>query len=294
MPSRASTVASSAAPASSSATTSCPTRRWSPRCGRCSAPVTRCSPSSPTSTRAELARLIPELGEPPGEPETERGEIQRRLFDAILELIAAPRRRAAGAAVDRGHPLGRPLDALLPALPRRQPQRGAGARGRDLPLRRAPPPPPAATAARRARAHARARRIELAALRPRRARRPARRHPRRGPGRRRGRAHVRAQRGQPAVHRGAARRRASTAAAPLPPSLREALLLRVERLPDETQRAAAPARGRRPRRTTRCSRRPPGSRRSSSRARSARRSRRRSWSWTRPSATASATPCCAR
>ena len=43
----------------------------------------------PDVTRAELARLIPELGEPPGEPETERGEIQRRLFDAILELIAS-------------------------------------------------------------------------------------------------------------------------------------------------------------------------------------------------------------
>ena len=138
--------------------------------------------------------------------------------------------------MDRGHPLGRPLDPLLPALPRRQPRRGAGARGRHLPLRRAPPPPPAATAARRARAQPRARRIELAALRPRRARRPARRHPRRGPGRRRGRAHVRAQRRQPAVHRGAARRRASTAAAPLPPSLREALLLRVERLPAASQR----------------------------------------------------------
>ena len=43
----------------------------------------------PDSTRAELARLIPELGEVPGEPETERGEAQRRLFDAFLELIAS-------------------------------------------------------------------------------------------------------------------------------------------------------------------------------------------------------------
>src|SRR4029079_13312809 len=43
----------------------------------------------PDVTRAELARLIPELGEPPSEPEAERGEIQRRLFDAILELISA-------------------------------------------------------------------------------------------------------------------------------------------------------------------------------------------------------------
>ncbi len=42
----------------------------------------------PPVTRAELSRLIPELGEPPGEPEAERGEAQRRLFDALLELIA--------------------------------------------------------------------------------------------------------------------------------------------------------------------------------------------------------------
>ena len=37
-------------------------------------------------TRAELARLNPEIGEPSTEPETERGEAQRRLFDAFLEL----------------------------------------------------------------------------------------------------------------------------------------------------------------------------------------------------------------
>ena len=40
------------------------------------------------ATRAELARLIPELGESPAEPEVEPGEAQRRLFDAFLELIA--------------------------------------------------------------------------------------------------------------------------------------------------------------------------------------------------------------
>jgi DNA-binding CsgD family transcriptional regulator len=42
----------------------------------------------PEVTRAELSRLIPELGEPSGEAESERGEAQRRLFDAFLELIA--------------------------------------------------------------------------------------------------------------------------------------------------------------------------------------------------------------
>lgn len=40
------------------------------------------------STRAQLARLSPEIGEPSSEPQGERGEAQRRLFDAFLELIA--------------------------------------------------------------------------------------------------------------------------------------------------------------------------------------------------------------
>ncbi len=40
------------------------------------------------STRAQLARLSPEIGEPSDEGERERGEAQRRLFDAFLELIA--------------------------------------------------------------------------------------------------------------------------------------------------------------------------------------------------------------
>ena len=41
----------------------------------------------PAATRAELARLLPDLGEPPSDAEVERGEAQRRLFDAFLELI---------------------------------------------------------------------------------------------------------------------------------------------------------------------------------------------------------------
>ncbi len=40
------------------------------------------------ATRADLARLNPEIGEPWSEPESERGEAQRRLFDAFLELIS--------------------------------------------------------------------------------------------------------------------------------------------------------------------------------------------------------------
>ena len=41
------------------------------------------------STRSQLARLNPALGEPSTEGEGERGEAQRRLFDAFLELISA-------------------------------------------------------------------------------------------------------------------------------------------------------------------------------------------------------------
>ena len=39
-------------------------------------------------TRAELARLNPEIAAPSAEPESGRGEAQRRLFDAILELVS--------------------------------------------------------------------------------------------------------------------------------------------------------------------------------------------------------------
>ena len=42
----------------------------------------------PGSARAELARLNPAIGEPSAEPESERGEAQRRLFDAFIELIS--------------------------------------------------------------------------------------------------------------------------------------------------------------------------------------------------------------
>ncbi len=42
----------------------------------------------PASARAELARLNPAIGQPSAEPESERGEAQRRLFDAFIELIS--------------------------------------------------------------------------------------------------------------------------------------------------------------------------------------------------------------
>ena len=42
----------------------------------------------PASARAQLARLNPAIGESSVEPESERGEGQRRLFDAFIELIS--------------------------------------------------------------------------------------------------------------------------------------------------------------------------------------------------------------
>ena len=230
------TLASWAAPASSSARTSSPTPPWSPRCGRCSAPATRCWPSSRTSTRAELARLIPELGEPPGRA---RGRARRGPAAPLRRPPRAdrdPRRRAAGAAVDRGHPLGRPLDPLLPALPRGQPHRGAGAGRRHLPLRRAPPPPSAAAAAGRARAQ------PLRASGSSSSASTATSSPTSSPTS----SGPRPTGTWSSACTGAARATrcsprscsppASTPARALPPSLREALLLRVERLPAETQR----------------------------------------------------------
>ena len=112
-----------------------------------------------------------------------------------------------------------------------QPVRRAGARRRHLPLRRAAPPPSAAPAARRARAR-----------RPRAARSSSRRFDRDGAGRaarRTSSARRRTPTSSTACTRAARATRCSprscsppgsTAAAALPPTLRDALMLRIERL----------------------------------------------------------------
>ena len=143
------------------------------------------------------------------EPEGERGEAQRRLFEAFLELISTARRGGAGPALDRGHPLGRPLDPLLPPLPRCQPRARSGCWSSP------PTGPTSSTAATRcgrcspsSSAPSRARRIELARFdRGRARRRSSPTSSASEPDRDGGRAALRSQRGQPAVHRGAARRR---------------------------------------------------------------------------------------
>ena len=226
---------------------------------------------------AELARLIPELGEPPGEPETERGEIQRRLFDAILELIASlGAERPVLLWIEDIHWADRSTRAFLRFLE-------ASLRGekaivvatyRSDELHRRHPLRPLLAELERSPC---SRRIELQRF---------------------DRAEVA---DQLADILGAApaadvveRMYGRSEGNPL--FTEELLAAGVDgraALPTRpsaccacSRSAAAP--------TMRCSRRPPGSRRSSSRARSARRSRRRSWWWTRPSATASATPSCAR
>ena len=152
----------SAASASSSARTSCPMHRSSARCARSRGPTTRRSTSSPTPTRSELARLAPELGEPATERlEDREGEAQRRLFDSLLALLERLGERRGGRLLARGPALGGPLDALLPRLPRLEPARRAGARRRHLSIGRAAPAPSAAAAADRARARPCARRLEL-------------------------------------------------------------------------------------------------------------------------------------
>ena len=88
-----------------------------------------------------------------------------------------------------------------------------------LPLRPAAPPPPDAAAAGRARPRRRVRRLELAPFGRARGRDAARRHPRRRPRPGGGRALLRARRRQPALHRGAARRRLRR---PRPPALHPA------------------------------------------------------------------------
>ena len=159
----------------------------------------------PPASRAALAELMPEFRAPDAAADGDSAQ-QARVFEALLALIERLGRVAAGRARARGPALGRPVDARLPHLPRAQRARRAALARRHLPLRRAAPPPPAAAAAGRARAHARRRPARAGALQPRRAGRADLRDPRRAGARRSRRPPVRAQRGQPALHRGAAGR----------------------------------------------------------------------------------------
>ena len=175
------------------------------------------------ATRAGLASLLPELAPataPAGHGPRRAGAVARLRGAADAARPARP--PGARPAGDRGPALGRRLDARLPLLPRAQPALRARAARRLLPPRRAAPPPPAAPAAGRARARAARAAHRARAPHALRAGRAARGHPRRRARRRARRAHVRAQRGQPALHRGAAGRRPRRARRAAPDAARRA------------------------------------------------------------------------
>ncbi len=204
--------ARSAASASSWARASCPTRRSSPRCARSRATTTPCSSELGDAARAELATLLPELA-PPGargaasRPDDGAGVAQRRLFEALLSLLERLGRERPVAAAARGHPLGRPLDARVPGLPR---PRLCTERVlvvctyRSDELHRRHPLRPLLAELER---DPRARRIELARLTREELAEQLADILGAPPDGRARRAPVRPQRGQPAVHRGAAGRR---------------------------------------------------------------------------------------
>ena len=132
--------------------------------------------------RAELAPLLP--GWRHARRPTRAADDAGGAGAAVRGAADAARARSAASGrsllVARGHPLGRPLDARVPRLPRPQPVPPSGCSSSP------PTAPTSCTAATRcarcwpsSSATPRARRIELAPLTPRRAGRAARRHPRR-------------------------------------------------------------------------------------------------------------------
>ena len=170
--------------------------------------LVECGSTSPrrSAGRARaLAELMPEF-RAPGPGADGDGAHQARVFEALLALIERLGRvQPVVLVLEDLHWADQSTRDFLTFLVRSA-RDGAALARRHLPLRRAAPPPPAAPAAGRARAHAGRRPARAGALQPRRAgradlRRSSTRRPRRPR-----RPAVRAQRGQPALHRGAARR----------------------------------------------------------------------------------------
>ena len=105
--------------------------------------------SSPTPRAARSPRSSPASAR--ARPDDE-ATAQARLFDGLLELLELLAGDDGPDGHDRGPALGRPLDARVPRLPRQLAVPRARAGRHHLPPRRAAPPPPAAPAAGRARA----------------------------------------------------------------------------------------------------------------------------------------------
>ena len=221
------------ASASSSARASCPTRRWSARCARSCARATRRLTELPAAARQELAALLPGLAAAPatsGRAAAAREPAQPRLFEALLAALDRSRReRPLLLDLEDIHWADRSTRDFLSSsgatCRRARPGRA------ELPPRRAAPPPPAAPVAGRAGAHAAARRFELAGWSG--PRSPSGAPDRQRPSRRPGRPPRRRSDGNALF----VEELLAAAARPLPPSLSDALMVRVERLP-----AAGPGR----------------------------------------------------
>ena len=135
----------------------------------------------PEAVRCELARLAPELGEPPAEREgAEReGEAQRQLFDALLALLAALADEAPVVFwLEDLHWADRSTRSFLTFLSRslREERVLVAITYRSDELHRRHPVRPLLAELERSPS---AKRVELQPLRPRRDPRPALRHPRR-------------------------------------------------------------------------------------------------------------------
>ena len=158
--------ACSAATASRSATASSP---YAPACRRCGGwratePVELASCWAPAGD--ELARLARARRRRPdgGRPPVRRSP--RRAVRAAAGAVRPPRRGGAAAAGDRGHPLGRPLDARPPRLPDRQRPSRAPLVVCTYRTDGAPRRPSAALVPGRARAAPAVKRMEVARSRP--------------------------------------------------------------------------------------------------------------------------------
>ena len=134
-----------AATASSSARTSCLRADRQPSCARSRATATRPRPSPrgrARRARHPAARARPRRRPRPRSCAPTSAAGQPRLFEALLTLLDQLGRSSRRARA-RGHPLGRPLDARLPRLPRPQPV------DRARPRRSRPTAPTSCTAATR-------------------------------------------------------------------------------------------------------------------------------------------------
>ena len=221
---------------SSRATASCRTRR-------CSGPCVLWYAARDGARGAQLGQpcparaLLPGLEDGGSVRDRPGPSAQLRLFEALLELLDLLSEARPTGPDPRGHALGGPLDQNLRVVPRSEPEAGARDARAQLPGRRAPSAARAQAAVVRARAARSCAADRALPVRSRRAGRGARGHPRRRPSIELVERLFTRSEGNPLYTeellaagldgRGAA-----------PQSLRDAFLLRIERLSPDAQRAA--------------------------------------------------------